>query len=122
MAAAARASAGYDTHQRVVVRSRVTERQWRTEHSDEHAAKQGVRSGREQLPVRNEMTKLGASSFMVNLERTGPVCERNEMEEHRTRGGADGMEWRRTFRAVCVYQIKVYELNIPTEGVAHPSV
>jgi hypothetical protein len=57
-------------------------------------------AGKEQLPVRNEVTKPGASSFIVNLERTGPVCERNGMEEHRTRGGANGMKRRRTFRAV----------------------
>jgi len=50
--------------------------------------------------VRSAMTKPGASSFMVNLERTGPVCEQNGMEEHRTTGGADGMKRRRTFRAV----------------------
>ncbi|HOB59608.1 MAG TPA: hypothetical protein PKZ57_00210 [Methanoregulaceae archaeon] len=100
MAAAARASAGYDTHQRVVVRSRVTERQSRKGHSHKHDAKHCARSGREQLPVGNEMTKPGASSFMVNLERTGPVCERNGKEEHRTKGGANGMKRRRTFRAV----------------------
>jgi|GEM_PF-2221820 len=47
---------------------RVTERQWRTEHSDKHDAKYGARSGREQLPVRNEVTKRGASSFIVNLD------------------------------------------------------
>jgi len=82
------------------VRSRVTERQWRTEHSDEQDAKHGARSGREQLPARSETKERGASSFMVDLERTGPVCERSGMEEHRTRGGADGMKRRRTFRAV----------------------
>ncbi len=76
------------------------ERQSRKGHSDKHDAKHGARSGREQLPVRNEVTKPGASSFIVNLERTGPVCERNGMEEHRTRGGANGMKRRRTFRAV----------------------
>ncbi|GEM_PF-2195585 len=75
-----------------------------TIHSDKHYAKHGVRSGSEQLPVRNEMTKPGASSFINNLKRTGPVCERSEMKEHRTRGGADGMEWRRTFRAVAFFK------------------
>jgi len=45
---------------------------------------------------------------MVNLERTGPVCERSEMKEHRTRGGADGMEWRRTFRAVNLNEHETY--------------
>ena len=34
-------------------------------HSDKHAAKHGTRSGREQRPVRNEMTKPGASSFII---------------------------------------------------------
>jgi len=57
-------------------------------------------AGKEQLPVRNEMTKPGASSFIVILERTGPVCKRSKMEEHRTKGGADGLKRRRTFRAV----------------------
>ncbi len=42
---------------------RVTERQSHKGHSDKHDAKHGARSGREQLPVRNEMTKPGASSY-----------------------------------------------------------
>lgn len=73
-------------------------------YSDEHDAKHGARSGRGQLPARNEMTKPGASSFINNLERTGPVCEWSGMEEHRTVGGADGMERRRTFRAVAFFK------------------
>ncbi len=46
------------------------------------------------------MTKPGASSYHDQLKRTGSVCERSGVEERRTKGGADGMERRRTFRAV----------------------
>lgn len=47
-------------------------------------------SGRGQLPVKSEGTKPGASEFTINIERTGPVCERSGQEEHWTRRGADG--------------------------------
>ena len=79
--------AGLATAVRASVSERVTECHPTPIYSDKHDAKHGARSGREQLPVRNEMTKPGASSFIVILERTGPVCERS------------GMERRRTFRA-----------------------
>lgn len=68
--------------------------------NDEHDAKHGARSVREQLQARSKTTKPGASSFTITWGRTGPVCERSRMEEHRTGGGADGMERRRTFRSV----------------------
>lgn len=80
-------------------------------HSDEHDAEHGARSGNWQLLARSKTTKPGASSNNVNLGRTGPVCERNEMEEHRTGGGADGMEWRRTVRAVIA--ISCYQRERP---------
>lgn len=84
MTAAARASAGYDPHRHEPERCELSSVRGCKEHSDEHAAKHGARSGKEQLPVRNEMTNPGALSFIVNVERTGPVCERSGMEEHRT--------------------------------------
>jgi len=43
-----------------------------------------VRSGKEQLPARSETPKPGASPSTIHLGRTGPVCERSGMEEHRT--------------------------------------
>ncbi len=78
-------SAGYRLHQHEVERCESISLSCYLDHSDEHDAEHGVRSGKEQLPVRTEMTKPGASSFIVILDRTGPVCERSETEEHRTK-------------------------------------
>ncbi len=79
-ATVATASAVYETHQRGDVHSRVIKRQWLLEHSDEHDAEHGARSGSEQLPARSETTKPGASSCHNQPRRTGPWCERNGVE------------------------------------------
>jgi hypothetical protein len=47
-------------------------------------------------------TKLLASAFQSELEKAGSICERSFLEEHLTRGGADGRERRRAFRSVFV--------------------
>ncbi|HQP83189.1 MAG TPA: hypothetical protein PK277_09115 [Methanoregulaceae archaeon] len=54
--------------------------------------------------------KPGASSH-IKLKRTGPVCERSGVEERRTKGGADGMERRRTFRAVITSLEHLFSLH-----------
>ena len=59
------------------------ERQSRKGHSDKHDAKQGARSGREQLPARSKTTERGASSFINQTLR----------EQDRYMSGA---EWRST--------------------------
>jgi hypothetical protein len=69
-------------------------------YSDKHDAEHGVRSGRKRLQAKSGTMKRERHLVTIYLERTGPVCERSEMKEHRTVGGADGMERRRTFRVV----------------------
>jgi len=43
----------------------------------------------------------------IHRERAAPRCERNGMEEHRTKGGAGGIEWRRTWRVVIIFTCKM---------------
>lgn len=82
LAAAARAPGG----------ERVTERHQTPGHSDEQSAKKSARSVMDQAMRRERSERAWPSSGTLTTRKAGLRCEHSGMEEHRTKGGADGMK------------------------------